>query len=132
MSIDNMPRLLSCTLLVFIFLVTNASGQVLYYCSIEQQSHWSCCCEGMDETDPCHSLRKAECCCDIQLVASEPLRLSALPWESPSLPSVLLTPSWGAGQMAALWNPISRWKYQKRGSFQTAPPIFLQNCSYLI
>ena len=128
-----MRRRLFTILLALVLLASSSvSGQVLYLCSIDQQMHWHCCCSGAEERSPHSSPRKDECCCDLQLVEKEPIRLNPLSRESASYAPFLIALPAISEILPYRQDSLVRFRTQRLYSFPVAPPLFLQNCSYLI
>lgn len=132
MIISMVPQRLLTILLALTLLASSASAQSVFYCHMDHQTHWTCCCEGMHEGSPYSAHRKDACCCDIQLIESEPLRLNPPSAGSlPSVPFLVALPEY-IGQTDFRWAAANRFRPRWLRPFQTAPPIFQQNCSYLI
>ncbi len=130
--ISMLPQRLLTILFALTLLVSSASAQSVFYCHMDHQTHWTCCCEGMHEGSPYSAHQEDACCCDIQLIESEPLRLNSLSAESLASASFLVALPEYRGQTDFHWAAANRFRPWRLRPFQTAPPIFQQNCSYLI
>jgi len=131
--IHEMLQRFAIFLLVFMLLAaSNASGGFLYFCPMDEQAHWTCCCEDTNGANTASSHQGAACCCDIVHVEREPLRVHSPAWESSATKPPLAALPASLGQTGFRAHSAAQFHSPPASLFQSLPPIFQQNCSYLI
>lgn len=128
-----LARLTALVLALAMLAPSGAIGAVLYLCQMDGQARTSCCCRSPgDDAEPCATIER-ECCCDVQVTKGEqvPAKLDQLApkIELPAFAAVLPA-RWRGPQprQPGLLLPLGA-RAPPQG---VGPPIYIQNCSYLI